>query len=75
MNKIYDNGAIMLGTVRDIYNYYYSNNCESIRDGELTALIDQLRELGGNTIVAINYEHPMGVTYNYWYENDMIKGE
>lgn len=70
MNCIYDNGEMCLGKVSDIIKYLLDNAEETwvIED-----IIIDLRDLEDDTIVAINYEHGMGYSIDYWREKDKVK--
>lgn len=70
MNKIYDNGEILLGKVKDIIEY--TKKQETI-DEETEEILQDLKDLEDNTIVAINYDNGMGYTIDYWDENDILK--
>ena len=70
MNKIYDNGEILLGKVKDIIEY--TKKQETI-DEEMEEILQDLKELEDNTIVAINYDNGMGYTIDYWNEKDILK--
>lgn len=70
MNNIYDNGEILLGKVKDIIEY--TKKQEKI-DEETEEILQDLKDLEDNTIVAINYDNGMGYTIDYWDEKDILK--
>lgn len=77
MNKIYDNGALMLGNVQMVINEVESEIKEDIdmvfTDKEdLLEELKEIKNIDNNMIVCVNYENPMGYTINYWRENDII---
>ena len=73
MNRVYDNGAIMLGNKKDIVNQIYNNMLVEENDEEYMEILKDLEELSNETIVAINYDCGMGYTIDYWHEDDIIK--
>lgn len=77
MNKIYDNGALMLGNVQDLIMEIESEIKENIdmfcADMEdILKELKELRDMDYNMIVCINYDNGMGYTMDYWRENDII---
>ena len=66
MNKIYDNGEILLGKVKDIIEY---TKKQEIIDEEMEEILQDLKDFEDNTIVAINYDNGMGYTIDYWDES------
>lgn len=77
MNKIYDNGALMLGNVQDLIMEIERQKRASIDmlDADVDDMLKDLKELRDidyNMIVCINYDNGMGYTMDYWRENDSI---
>jgi len=70
MNKIYDNGEILLGKVKDIIEY---TKKQGTIDEEMEEILQDLKDFEDNTIVAINYDNGMGYTIDYWDEKDILK--
>jgi hypothetical protein len=70
MNKIYDNGTILLGTIYNVKEYL-CRHCEDLED--IKDLIEDLENYDANSIVAINYDCGMGYSIDYWHENDIVK--
>lgn len=74
MNYIYDNGCVLLGTVRNIKEYIknYMETLDTIDDrSELDMFEEILSELKyekNDTIVAIDYENNdyMGYSMEFW---------
>lgn len=79
MNKIYDNGAIMLGNIAMVIKEIKIEMAKNIDmcfvDTEelLKDLEDIECKLGKDTIVCINYENGMGYTIDYWTNKDIVK--
>jgi hypothetical protein len=73
MNKIYDNGSLMIGNIKDIIKYI--ENDETLETWEFEDLLNDLKELNDKVeIVMINYENPMGYSIDYWNKDDEIGG-
>lgn len=77
MNKIYDNGALMLGNVQDLIVEVERQKRENIDMlyvdmDEILKDLKELRDVDYNMIVCINYDNGMGYTMDYWRENDSI---
>lgn len=73
MNKIYDNGALMIGNIKEIIKYI--ENDETLETWEFEDLLNDLKELNDKVeIVMINYENPMGYSIDYWNKDDEIGG-
>lgn len=71
MNKIYDNGIMLLGTKKMVYDYIL--NDETLEKWEYEDLLKELEELSNETIVAINYCFGMGYSMDFWNEDDIVK--
>lgn len=76
MNKIYDNGALLIGNIDMVINEVKKEIKEDIDmvftdKEELLKELEELKDIAD--IVYINYENPMGYTINYWTEKDIIK--
>jgi hypothetical protein len=70
-DNIYDNGTTVLGVVRYVKEYIIKNTEEI---SEVNDLLDDLKELDNDTIVAINYDTGMGYSVDYWHTiKDLIK--
>lgn len=74
MNNIYDNGELLLGTKKDILNYWKNNAIDIDSDFE-EELKEDLKDLKDDTIICINYDNGMGYTIDYWNNEDIIKGK
>lgn len=79
MNKIYDNGALMLGNIEMVIkevkreietelDMCFTDTEELLKDLEEISV-----EVGKDTVVCINYENGMGYTIDYWTDKDIIK--
>lgn len=79
MNKIYDNGALMLGNVYDLIMEIEREIKEDIDmlgvDMEdILKELKELRDIDYEMVVCINYENGMGYTLDYWSSKDIVKG-
>lgn len=70
MNKIYDNGTMVLGNVKNLKDYI-CRNCEDLE--EVKEIIQDLEDLDEKTIVALNYDCGMGYSIDYWNEDSIVK--
>ena len=69
MQNIYDNGRLCLGEVGKIRQQLIDNAEET---WEIKDILEELKELEDNTIVAINYDNGMGYSIEYWTTKDII---
>ena len=69
MQNIYDNGRLCLGEVGKIKQQLIDNAEET---WEIEDILEELKELEDNTIVAINYDNSMGYSIEYWTTKDII---
>lgn len=79
MNKIYDNGALMLGNVQMVISEIERQKRASIDmlDADMDELLKDLKELKDidqEMVVCINYDNGMGYTIDYWGNIDIVKG-
>lgn len=78
MNKIYDNGEIVLGKAKDILNFMDCNEEYFDRDDYIDIENDLkgLLEDDEDVIVYINYDKGNGMGYfiDYWNKDDEIGG-
>lgn len=77
MNKIYDNGSLMLGNVQDLIMEIERQKRVSVDmlDADMDEILKDLKELRDidyEMVVCINYDNGMGYTIYYWRENDII---
>ena len=79
MNKIYDNGALMLGNVQMVINEIE----KELKNGvdmfcidmeEIIKDLKELRDIDYEMVVCINYDNGMGYSIDYWCSNDIVKG-
>lgn len=70
MENIYDNGRVCLGKVGKIRQKLIENANE---EWEIKDILEELKELENDTIVAINYDNGMGYSIEYWTKKDMEK--
>lgn len=73
MKNVYDNGEMILGSKKDLVKYLNYNLTTSDMEEEIYEILEDLKDLEDNTIVAINYDCGMGYTIDYWQENDKVK--
>ena len=71
MNKIYDNGESLLGSIYNVKEYI-CRNAEDI--SEIEDLINYLEDFDEDTIVAINYDNGMVYHIDYWIKNNIVGG-
>ena len=74
MTNLYDNGEILLGTKKDILKF----EDVAIKKGWIDAedykeIKETLEDLTEDTIVAINYDHGMGLSFDWWDKSHIIK--
>ena len=80
MNKIYDNGALLLGNIQDIImetereikeniDMFYIDMEELLKD------LKELRNIDYDMIVCVNYDNGMGYSIDYWTSKDIIRKE
>ena len=69
MQNIYDNGRLCLGEVGKIRQDLIDNAEET---WEVEDILEELKELEDNTIVAINYDNGMGYSIEYWTKKDIL---
>lgn len=75
MNKIYDNGEMLLGEVKKIREYTQQQFKDNhIEDWEKDNILNELEEFDQNDIVTINYDNGMGLSIDFWTESDVIGG-
>ena len=81
MNKIYDNGALMLGNVQDLIMEIEREIKEDIDllGADMEDILNELRKLRDidyEMVVCINYENYnyQGYSLDYWSSQDIVKG-
>ena len=73
MNDLYDNGEMLLGAKKNIVNQIYNNMLEEEDDEEYMQILEDLKDLKDDTIVAINYDNGMGYSIDYWTKEDKLE--
>lgn len=78
MNRIYDNGALMLGNVQDVIMEIEKEIKEdldmcAVNQEELLKDLKELRDVDYDMVVCINYDMGMGYDIDYWTSNDIVK--
>ena len=72
-DNVYDNGEYLLGKVANVIEYINNQILnEEVDDEEAIELLTELGTLYSNDIVAINYNHPMGYSYECWTYDDIV---
>ena len=74
---LYDNGCCMLGKVCDIKKYFLKN-CEDLSDYEellkdFEELLQDLENEEEDTIVAVNYDFPMGYHIEFFDNSSKVE--
>ena len=69
MQNIYDNGEVCLGEVKKIIEHFNTIGADI---EEYEDLLEELKELNDDDIVAINYDNGMGYSIDYWTNEDII---
>ena len=69
MQNIYDNGEMCLGEVKKIIEYFNTTGADI---EEYEDLLKELKELNDADIVAINYDHGMGHSIDWWTKDDKV---
>ena len=77
MNKIYDNGDMLLGGYKHILKFTNELLIENKEDEFLLTLKQELEDLqlDDDTIVCISCNNGMGNTYHWWDKKDCIESE
>lgn len=70
MEKVYDNGEMVLGTIKNVKNYM-CKNCDDYE--EIKDIIEDLENYDEDTIVAINYDLGMGYSIDYWFKDHLVE--
>lgn len=76
MNNIYDNGAIMLGEVKNVVKEIkeeMKNNIDMLYV-DMDEILEELKDYKDDDIVAIDYDNGMGYTIDVWSKNDKVSG-
>ena len=78
MNKIYDNGVLMLGNVQDLIMEIEREIKEDIDMfcidmEEIIKDLKELRDIDCEMVVCINYDNGMGYSIDYWSSKDIVK--
>lgn len=78
MNKIYDNGALLLGNIQNVIAEVEKEIKENvdmfaIDMEELLKELKELRNIDNDMIVCINYDNGFNYSIDYWTKEDAIK--
>ena len=69
MQNIYDNGEMCLGEVKKIIEYFNTTGADI---EEYEEVLEELKKLNDDDIVAINYDNGMGYSIDWWTKDDKI---
>ena len=69
MQNIYDNGRLCLGEVNRIIEYFNTIGADI---EEYEEILEELKKLNDDDIVAINYDNGMGYSIDWWTKKDKI---
>ena len=69
MQNIYDNGEMCLGEVKKIIEYFNTTGADI---EEYEEVLEELKKLNDDDIVAINYDNGMGYSIDWWTKKDKI---
>ena len=69
MTKIYDNGAYLLGRKKDIYEIALTRAND---DQAALELLYKLKDYDDESILSIDYLHPLGYNITEWKSKDAI---
>lgn len=73
MNYIYDNGELLLGTKRDIIEYQARLvKAQLIEKEDYDEIVETLQDKKEDTIVCINYDNGMGLSFDFWENEDKL---
>lgn len=79
MNKLYDNGSMLLGRKKDIeeYSKYLIKHYSKVGDDYVVEtaeeILEEIKDFKDNDILCINYENGMGYSIDYWDDKDEVK--
>ena len=69
MTKIYDNGTYLLGRKKDIYEMALTRAND---DQAALELLYELKDYEDESILSIDYSHPLGYSITEWKSKDII---
>ena len=69
MEEIYDNGEMCLGEVKKIIEYFNTTGADI---EEYEEVLEELKKLNDDDIVAINYDNGMGYSIDWWTKDDKV---
>lgn len=69
MVNVYDNGEMCLGEVKKIIEYFNTSGADI---EEYEDLLEELKKMNDDDIVAINYDHGMGYSMDWWTKDDKV---
>ena len=74
MNNIYDNGEVLLGEVKKLRCYVDSLfKTKKISEEDWLNFTKELIWYKDNEVIAINYDHGMGLSIESWDETCIVK--
>ena len=69
MVNVYDNGEMCVGEVKKIIEYFNTSGADI---EEYEDLLEELKKMNDDDIVAINYDHGMGYSMDWWTKDDKV---
>ena len=72
MYNVYDNGEKILGKVIDIKRYINANK-QHWEETDAKEIMDELKDMEYDTIVALDYNHGMGWYMDWWDYKDIVQ--
>ena len=77
MNKIYDNGELLLGKYKHLLEFANKQLIDNEDDEVALEFKKELEDLklDDDTIVCVNYSSGMGNSYDWWSKEDCMENE
>ena len=72
MNRVYDNGCILLGRKDDIVEYSKRLINKLDYKEDIEQMLEEIKDYNDSTILAINYDNAMGISIEYWEDTDRV---
>jgi hemerythrin len=70
MDKVFDNGYKVLGTIGNVKKYI-QNNCDSIE--EVKELLEDLSQYQNDIFVVVDYDNSMGYYIDYFFKDSEVQ--
>ena len=81
MNKVFDNGELLLGTKFNIETYckekmsHFLQICDNYVAETFQEILEEISDFEDTDILAVNYESGMGMSIDCWGRNDVVWSE